>query len=67
MFQKGFDMITKNISSTLEKIAAQTEKLAMNTSFIPKIMETNKELKKSGEKIQLIMDGVINRLDNLVK
>jgi hypothetical protein len=65
MFQKGFEMITKSISTQLEKIAVQTEKLAANTCFIPKIMESNKETRKTGEKLEMIIDGLINRLDGM--
>lgn len=67
MFQKGFEMITQSLQTQLEKVVVSTEKLAQNTSFMPKIVESNKEIKKMGEKLQLITDGLISRLDTVSK
>ena len=67
MFQKGFEMITQSLLTQLEKVVINTEKLANNTSFMPKIVESNKEIKKMGDKLQLLTDGLISRLDAVGK
>ena len=66
-FQKGFEMITQSLLTQLEKVVINTEKLANNTSFMPKIVESNKEIKKMGDKLQLLTDGLISRLDAVGK
>ena len=60
-------MITKNMNDQLAKIAVQTEKLVANTAFMPKIMKSNKAIKKSGENLQLIVDALMGRLDSIAK
>jgi hypothetical protein len=67
MFQKGFEMIAQSLQTQLEKVVVSTDKLAINTSFMPKIVESNKEIKKMGEKLQLLTDGLISRLDAVGK
>jgi hypothetical protein len=65
-FQKGFEAITKSISQSLVKIEKQTEDLAQNTKFIPKVVETNKAIKKAGEQFGLLIDVLTRRLDKVI-
>jgi hypothetical protein len=67
LFQKGFEAITKSINDSLTKITTQTQKMAENTSFMPKIVESNKDIKKSAERLSLIVEGLMGRLDKIMK
>jgi hypothetical protein len=67
MFQKGFEMITSSMTGSLDKISGEMVKLVENTTFIPKIMKSNKDIKKFGEKLQLMIDALMARLDQVAK
>jgi regulator of sigma D len=64
-FSSGFAAITKNINEQLEKMSDSAAKLAENTSFLPKILASNKEIKKSTEKLNLIITTLLARLEKL--
>lgn len=67
LFQKGFEMITKNLSDTLAKINTDSAKIAENTAFMPKILESNKEIKKSTDNLALVLDGLMCQLDKIAQ
>lgn len=66
-FQKGFEAITKSISQSLIKIEKQTEDLAQNTKFIPKVVETNKAIKKASDQFALLVDNLTRRIDKVIQ
>jgi hypothetical protein len=65
MFTKGFEAITKNLNESLEKMSKDAAKLAENTNFLPKILTSNKEIKKSTENLTLIITTLLARLERV--
>jgi NADH:ubiquinone oxidoreductase subunit D len=66
-FQKGFEMMTKNLSDTLAKVEKQTEELAQSAKFIPKMVEVNQRIKKASEQLLLIGENLERRLGVIIK
>jgi hypothetical protein len=64
-FQKGFEAITKSLSVSLAKMEKTSDELVQNTSVLPKIVESNKEIKKASEKFELLVDTLIRRMDKV--
>ena len=65
MFSHGLEAITKNISDQLEKMSKDATQLADNTAFLPKILESNKDIKKSTEKLNMIITTLLARLERI--
>jgi hypothetical protein len=65
MFSKGFEMITKNLLDQMEKVKANSVQMAENTAFMPQILKSNKEIKKTTDQLALILEGLTNRLDKI--
>jgi len=64
-FETGFNAITQNLQTQLKDVNNTLDKLQSNTSFMPKIMTSNKEIKNTGEKIQVLVDTLLARLDGI--
>ncbi len=64
-FQNGFAAISQNLQNQLDDVLKNVSKLEENTSFMPKIMKSNKEIKSAGEKLALIVDTLLTRLDGI--
>ena len=64
-FKTAFESIAQSLQTQLNSVLEKVTKLAENTSFMPKVMKSNKEIKKMGEQLELIMDGLLARLDSI--
>ena len=65
MFKKGFESITNNLSTQLQKVEAEVNQLVENTIIIPKIKDSNKEIFQKLQNISGVLGELIFRLDQL--
>ncbi len=65
-FEKGFAMISQNITSQLDKIVVQVTQLSERAKFMPKMVQANKKMEKEIDKTNLLVSTLMDRLNRVI-